>query len=510
MPSALGSAVFSMTANTAGLSAGFSKALAITTAGLAGIGTLVAMHAKRTQSGQHGTHQAREKAALASSQRAAMRDLGERQRIDKRMMMDTHKEELAKAKMAGINQINAAYLTNTHARALLGLTEAHRKDTLAMRESHIAAQAAMASEQDLSGGLSLVGVAATVTTLAIAAFAAAVSGMAMTTAAAATELDAMHNVEQTFGSHSNAIRAAVDQQAAAYGRARGEMLAYTEIVGRELQDLGISEMESARTATEVMQATSMLAASRRISAAEAFREVTKGEHVTEAQIRAYAYEHHYITVRNAALDQAAEKMARYELSAQQVITRTEGATEAGASWTNQINALSGSLTNLSSDIGQIFTPMMVNVIGAMAQWVQQFDALIRQARLLRYYLTGDKEGFKQELIAQNPQLQLATPEQLAIDARNEAANKETRRRQMIGQALGGGGGGGGGGYQGGIAGYARQVQSEAFNLKQMQIFQLQLTEAEKATIYLGTIAGMMAALNKPPAPAAPTPAPANP
>jgi len=75
-----------MTANTLGLSSGFGKALAITTAGLAGIAVAARMYSSRTSTDQQRALNARERAALASSQRMAKADLGERQRIDTRMM----------------------------------------------------------------------------------------------------------------------------------------------------------------------------------------------------------------------------------------------------------------------------------------------------------------------------------------------------------------------------------------------------------------------------------------
>ena len=419
------------------------------------------------------------------------------------------------ARQGGANPVQMAMHANTHARALLALTDAQKRDTLAMNESHVAARTALAEEQKLATGLSLVGMAANITTVAITGFTAVVAGMVTATATAATELDALHNVEQTFGSNTASIEKAVDQQAEAYGRARGEMLAYVDTVGRELQTLGVHERDSARTATEVMQAVSMLAASRRISATAAFREIqTGGGLYSPTQIRAYAFQHNRITVRNAAIDEGTEKMIRYELAAEEILGRTEALTSADASWTNQLAALSGNLTNLQSDIGKQFTPALVDLVSWMNKAIQATDRWLKATQTFRMGMAlvmGNKDEAERiagEVFGKALGGAPIPPEQNAIDARNAQQNAIDRRRQLIGQAMGEGGGGGGGGYQGGIAGYHRAIQEAAFNLRQMQLFQLQLTAQEKANKWLETIAAKLGA--KAPAPAAPSAAPTRP
>ncbi len=504
MPSALGSAVFSMTANTAGLSAGFSKALAITTAGLAGIGALVAMHAKRTQSEQHGTRQAREKAALASekaalasSQREAMRDLGEGQRIDKRMMMDTHKEELAKAKMAGINQINAAYLTNTHARALLGLTEAHRKDTLAMRESHIAAQAAMAAEQDLSGGITMTGMASAATTVAVVALTAALTGMAAAAAKTSVLRDVISNVGQTFGSNSKMIEDAADRQVAAFGRVRSEMLGYAESVGRQLINLGVDADTAATLAAGAMEAASRLAASRHMSPEAAMKQIQTGEGLyAQTRVRALAWEKKFIKTRNAAMAEGLEAALRYRLGIEAVNEQTQNLQATDESWSNQMASITGRLSNLATEIGTSLAPEVQNLISDLAGFIDMLKSgwtwLVKWETVMGEMSQGT--GFDEALrIAETriADMNAAVSGQGGAGAPGTKAEQDKIRRQMkLGFALGSGGGSGGGGYQGGIAGYHRQIQEMAFSLRQEAVAENQLAELKKQTALMQQAVGL--------------------
>src|SRR5271166_3128643 len=86
--------------------------------------------------------------------------------------------------------------------------------------------------------LGLIGVGATAATAAVVSLTAAM--VAGSYAAiefsnrAATVADAMNNVEQTFGTSTDAVVRSVERQVSAFGRSRAEMLNYADTVGREL------------------------------------------------------------------------------------------------------------------------------------------------------------------------------------------------------------------------------------------------------------------------------------
>src|SRR5208337_4987905 len=79
--------------------------------------------------------------------------------------------------------------------------------------------AALASDMMLVQGIGLIGVAATAATATIATFTAAllaaVQATISLTSQAALQIDALNNVEQTFGAHTGAIEKAVSGQQAA-------------------------------------------------------------------------------------------------------------------------------------------------------------------------------------------------------------------------------------------------------------------------------------------------------
>jgi len=295
--------------------------------------------------------------------------------------------------------------------------------------------------------------------------------------------DTAHNIEQTFGEHTAVVEKAVDGQVKAFSRGRTEFLRYAEEVGRSLQNLGISEAKSAEVAAKVIEGASRLAASRRITPAEAMGEIKgRGALFDDARIKAMAIEQHLISNRNQAIDSGTEALLRYELALETIAMRTEDVSGTTMTWSGQIQALGDNLANLATTIGTTLEPLFANILATVNDVIIGLEKWIKIIQQAVKFATFHAMGYGLEEAMTAATAEVPRPERADITARNEAEAARARRQRILGEVMGGGGGGGGRGFQGGLAEFARKVQESAFSQKQLVVQEKQLAQAMELNV----------------------------
>jgi hypothetical protein len=358
--------------------------------------------------------------------------------------------------------------------------------------------AALASQSKVTQSFGLMGAAA----IGTAGVTAAVVGTFGALAAVAARLsDAVNNASQAFGEFSSQVESSAERQQKAFGRTRAEMLSYATEVGTELQTLGFSEQFSAAMALKVMEATNRLAASRRISADEAFRQIQSGKGLYDPiRIRALAAEQGALTARNEYLSKGGELLLRYELGLEAVATQTSNLAQADESWSNQLVKLQGNISELATKLGSELMPGISGVIGGFQMMLADLESTISGIqKFLRLYAVAGT------LASSNPFHPLANfaeaQKRIDLEDAAKAANagapiagkaeelERIRRQVLFGQALASGGGGGGTGYQGSAATLHQHIQAQMWNSRQAENQEKQLRKLEQIATLLGLMVG---------------------
>jgi hypothetical protein len=366
-------------------------------------------------------------------------------------------------------------------------------------------ETALASNNRIVQGLGRVGVAATMASKGVELLTTSLAGLTGPVNLASDYIDAAHRLEQTFGSSAKDLTKTINEQSAAFGHARISLTTYADTVGRELQTLGVSEKASAEMAERVIQATSRLAAARRISPEQAFAQIRSGQGLfSHEQVRAVALEKGLLSNRNQELTKGNELLAQYYLSVREVADSTEGLSEASQTWSGQLELLKNSFVELSIEIGTDIAPVFKDILMDIQGWVgglRQFYELLRDSSRVfaNWIVTRDID----ESIAAMQRLKEPGEQKGAlagIDARNAARAERNRREAILGQVMGRGGGGGGGAFQGSLAGFHAKVQESAWQQRQLATLEKQAQHGEQALTKLDQINAAIRTRNKDNAP----------
>lgn len=355
---------------------------------------------------------------------------------------------------------------------------------------------ALNSSNRIAQGFGLIGVAATVASRGIGLLAVGLGSLTGTVIAASNAIDAMHNLELTFGSSADALTDVINNQSAAFGHSRVALMGYADTVGQELKAVGVDAKAAAEMAKSVILATSQLAANRRISPEAAFAQIKSGAMLYDrAQVRAIALEIGLINNRNQELTRGNEMLAEYFLAVRGVAASTEMLTGATQTWSGQVQVLGNDFRELATTIGSSLEPMFISILSHMDSWIRKLNEAY--SWFTKFSATHSVWGALMFGPQGDPNAPRDAQAQKAIDVNNASLTKQNREENILGQVMGRGGGGGGhGAYRGSLAGFHEKIQESAWQQnqlatlkKQAEIGQQQLTQLQSINGKLGKDTG---------------------
>ncbi len=415
--------------------------------------------------GQHLIGQAAEKAlgpTEAGLEAAEKRVSRHKKEMDKARaeVMDVG-ATMARLKASGIEGDPAAFL---QAKADFKTAQAaFAASKLILGNAQAAASAAKTAFTGAAGGLTAIATGATV---AITGLVLLIPVLIAVTNAAANLDDAVHNMNQTFGTAGKAIGDAADVAATKFGTNRAEFIAYANDVGRSLTNLGMDAKLAAEQAAVMGTAVQRLAIARRMSFSEATKQVgTHGALFSEDEILGWAIQNKILTNRNEILDEGNKLIIRNHLAIEKIGRSTEESFGAGFSWTNQLNKLWGQLGETMQQLGRIAGPVLTSILVIVNGVLEVFNSLLKAIgdMIVGIITLGGL---------------LSSTDVEGADAMIAGDTAEARKRRILGEAYGGGGGGGGG-FQGGLADFWKKVQESAFSNRQIAKLDKQITVLEK-------------------------------
>jgi hypothetical protein len=348
--------------------------------------------------------------------------------------------------------------------------------TLVLVNMQAAAQGAAKSSNNIALSLAAVTAAMNLATFAAGALGAALATIPAMVQYAANTFDVLASMELTFGTRTRGLIDTIEAQGRAFGYSKQELAGYADIVGRELQTLGVPLKETAQIANETVKAISQLAMARNISPETAFRQIKSGAMLfNQDEIRGFAWENKLLITRNQHITAGTEELIRYQLALEDINTSTENTVGAGRNWNDQLDLTTNAFRDMFDVVGHDLEPAFMSILDIIRSWIPPIKSAMEYFAIGIGYLTGNGE----ETLARVAGGSTTDPfEQAKRDQENDERAARHRRRTLLGEALGASGGGGQT-YQGSFAGYHAKIQEAAWQANTLQQLERQTVAAEK-------------------------------
>lgn len=243
----------------------------------------------------------------------------------------------------------------------------------AARATAAAAAAAFAEVAAGFTAMAATGAGAVVVILALA------SGMVALTVAAEPLRIALHNVNETFGSHAKVVEDAAQRSYKAFGTSKAAFMAYAEYVGRDLQRQGVAFELSAELAAKAAEAARRYASSRGISFEQGQAEFERLRHAGADEVSGYMKQHQERFEGLSATEMhhpAVQEYVRLQLALEAVKKETSDNQEAQSNWTDSTARLAGQFTELGNAMGKVFGPVVVLAIDTLATALEAINTVV--------------------------------------------------------------------------------------------------------------------------------------